>query len=107
MIKIEKAREMSIQILDKFEKLLDRKGIKIPSEDRETKPEQACLYGSEYDELEDFITDILKNHLISEHKEIILEALNDYRIWFKDDPDASDLDKIKRIDKAVEALEII
>jgi hypothetical protein len=30
VIKIEKAREMAIQIIDKFEELLDRKGIKIP-----------------------------------------------------------------------------
>jgi hypothetical protein len=30
VIKIKKARELAIQILDKFEKLLDRKGIEIP-----------------------------------------------------------------------------
>ena len=53
---------MAIKILDEFEELLSRHEIKIPSKDREEKLEEACFYGSEYYELEDKITDLLKGH---------------------------------------------
>ena len=53
------ARELAIEILDEFEELLERHGIMIPSADREGREEEACIYGSEYYELEDTITDIL------------------------------------------------
>lgn len=55
----EKAREIAIRILDEFEELLAAKGIKIPSGDREGREEEACLYGSEYYELEDAIVGVL------------------------------------------------
>jgi len=54
-----KARRVAIEILDEFEELLDRKGITIPSEDREGREEEACIYGTEYYELEDTVMDIL------------------------------------------------
>ncbi len=55
----ERARDIAIQILDEFEELLAAKGIKVPSDDREGRKEEACLYGSEYYELEDAVTGIL------------------------------------------------
>ena len=58
-MKANKARRVAIEILDEFEEVLDRKGIMIPSEDREGREEEACIYGTEYYELEDVITDIL------------------------------------------------
>ena len=58
-MKANKARRVAIEILDEFEEMLDRKGIMIPSEDREGREEEACIYGTEYYELEDAITDIL------------------------------------------------
>jgi hypothetical protein len=58
-MKANKARRVAIEILDEFEEMLDRKGIMIPSEDREGREEEACIYGTEYYELEDVITDIL------------------------------------------------
>ena len=58
-MKANKARRVAIEILDEFEEMLDRKGITIPSEDREGRKEEACIYGTEYYELEDVITDIL------------------------------------------------
>ena len=58
-MKEDKARELAIEILDEFEELLDRHAIRIPSADREGRKEEACIYGSEYYELEDTITDIL------------------------------------------------
>lgn len=41
------------------------------------------------------------------HKEIILEALNDYRGWFNAEDKESELDqsKIEAIDKAIEYIE--
>ena len=58
-MKANKARRVAIDILDEFEELLGRKGMMIPSEDREGRKEEACIYGTEYYELEDVITDIL------------------------------------------------
>jgi len=101
VIKINKSREIATQIIDKFEELLSQKRIQIPSQDREGKPEEACLYGSEYYELEDGVNDILKRYIITNHKEIILEALNDYRVWFTDEAEPTDLDQVKKIDMAI------
>ena len=58
-MKANKARRIAIEILDEFEAMLDRNGIMIPSEDREGREEEACIYGTEYYELEEVITDIL------------------------------------------------
>ena len=55
----ERAREIAIQVLDEFEELLAAKGIMIRSQDREGREEEACLYGTEYYELEDAVTGIL------------------------------------------------
>ena len=55
----DKARRLAIEILDEFEELLEGHGLKIPSPDREGRKEEACIYGSEYYELEDTITDLL------------------------------------------------
>ena len=42
-MKEDKTREIAIQILDEIEELLAAKGIKVPSEDREGREEEACL----------------------------------------------------------------
>jgi len=54
-----KARDIAVEIVEVFEELLESKGIKIPSEDREGEVEEACIYGNEYYDMEDAITDIL------------------------------------------------
>lgn len=53
------ARQIAIIILDEFEEMLARKDIVVPSNDREGRPEEACIYGTEYYELEDATTGIL------------------------------------------------
>ena len=53
-------REYAWSILDYFEDLLDEKGIDIPSDDRDGDEGEARLYGTEYCELEDKITSLLK-----------------------------------------------
>ncbi len=60
-----RAREIAIRIVDEFEELLAGKDIMIPSADREGRPEEACIYGTEYYELEDAVTDILLKELRS------------------------------------------
>lgn len=44
--------------LDEFEELLDEENVTVPSSDREGR-EEARLYGEEYYNLEDAITEIL------------------------------------------------
>lgn len=36
------------------------------------------------------------------HKEIILEALQDYRRWFEENPDPADAETVMQIDDAIE-----
>ncbi len=55
----EEAREMAFRICVEFDDLLEEKGIKIPSADREGNEREACLYGEEYWRMEDAILDIL------------------------------------------------
>ena len=58
---MKRERRIAIEILDEFEELLAEKDMKIPSKDRESDAiYEACLYGTEYYDLEDKITDILK-----------------------------------------------
>ena len=49
----------AIKIIAEFEELLNEKGISIPCEDREGEPDEARIYGSDYYDLENKITEIL------------------------------------------------
>ncbi len=55
----EKNREKAIEIIDKFEDLLSINDIKIPNADREENEDEACIYGSDYYNLEKAIIEIL------------------------------------------------
>lgn len=52
-------RELAGVIIDKFEELLDKYNIKLPSDEREGNEDEAAIYGIDYFDLEDEITDIL------------------------------------------------
>ena len=52
-------REKSIEIIDEFEDLLTINNIKIPNKDRKENEDEACIYGSDYYNLEDSIIKIL------------------------------------------------
>ena len=54
-------RKIAIKIIEKFEELLEKNNIKIPSSDRKNNKDEACIYGKKYFELEDEITNILEN----------------------------------------------
>lgn len=56
----EDAKFKAFKIIELFEGLLDRKGITIPSQDRQGDEEEARIYGAEYYELEDGIIEVLK-----------------------------------------------
>ena len=53
---------------DVFEELLDKYDITIPDEDRTGDESEARLYGTEYGDTEDYITQILC-HLVQEVRE--------------------------------------
>ena len=52
-------RELAGVIIDKFEELLDKYDIKLPSDEREGNEDEAAIYGIDYFDLEDEITTIL------------------------------------------------
>jgi len=52
-------RKIAINVLSKFEEFLDNHDITIPSSDRTGEKGEARLFGSEYYELEDSITEII------------------------------------------------
>lgn len=58
-------RSFSADICDVFEDLLDKYNITIPDEDRTGDESEAKLYGMEYSDTEDYITQILV-HLVQE-----------------------------------------
>lgn len=58
---ITKNRDIAIKIIDEFEKMLEKYSIKIPSENRKCCEDEACIYGTQYYDLEDTITEILDN----------------------------------------------
>lgn len=63
---METTREIAIQILDLFEYLLDEKGIYIPDDDRTGDEDEACIYGTTYYDLEDYICEILQKYITEE-----------------------------------------
>ena len=52
-------KEKAIEIIDEFEDLLVVNDIKIPNADREENDDEACIYGSDYYNLEKSIIEIL------------------------------------------------
>lgn len=67
-------RNVSADICDTLEDLLERYDITIPSEDRTGDESEARIYGTTYSELEDNITWILRNlcKRIKEYPEVII-----------------------------------
>ena len=60
-----KLRQFSASICDVFEELLDKYNITIPDENRTGDESEARLYGEEYSDTEDYVTQILC-HLVQE-----------------------------------------
>lgn len=60
-------RKLAIKIIDKFEGLLNKYDIKLPSNDREGNEDEAAIYGKDYFDLEDEITDILDKFALSKN----------------------------------------
>ena len=58
---LEMEREVAISIINLFENLLDAHNIMIPSPDRVGDEDEAAIYGEDYYNLEDNITDIIKD----------------------------------------------
>lgn len=57
--KFKNNKDLAIRIIDEFENLLNNYDIKIPSEEREQNANEACIYGTQYYDLEQSIIEIL------------------------------------------------
>ena len=57
---MEKEREIAIMILQAFENKLEELNVSLPDKERAGMSEEARIYGQTYYELEDLITNILK-----------------------------------------------
>ena len=65
-MKREDAHDLAFAIIGDFEELLSEHDIMLPSADREGLEDEACIYGSEYDVLEDGIVEILRRRRASD-----------------------------------------
>ena len=57
------AKEIADDIISIFEKFLESKGVQIPSTDRDGEDDEACIFGTEYQELETKITKLLQKRI--------------------------------------------
>lgn len=65
---MENSRKLAIKIIDEFEELLAKYNIKLPSNERERNEEEACIFGSDYYDLEDKITEIINEELLTKNR---------------------------------------
>lgn len=65
---MEYSRKLAIKIIDKFEELLAKYDIKLPNNEREGNEEEACIYGTDYYDLEDKITEIINEELLTKNR---------------------------------------
>lgn len=56
---MERNREIACEIIDIFENLLEEKNITIPSKDKEGNEDESRIFGEEYYNLEEKITELL------------------------------------------------
>jgi len=60
---MKKERQLAINIISEFEELLEENNLTIPDKDREGNKEEARIYGITYYNLEDKITELIKDTL--------------------------------------------
>ena len=72
-----KLRQFSADICEVFEDLLDKHNITIPDKNREGDESEARLYGDEYSDTEDYVTQILY-HLVREVRDNPNATINDF-----------------------------
>lgn len=100
-------RKLAIRIIDKFEELLNKYDIKLPSDEREGNDEESSIYGKDYFELEDEITDVLdkyaatKNVKSSIYEEAIFRLCNGHTFEEIKDGNMAELDYNKAHDLAL------
>lgn len=72
-----KLRQFSADICEVFEDLLDKHNITVPDKNREGDETEARLYGDEYSDTEDYVTQIL-SHLVQEVRDNPNATINDF-----------------------------
>lgn len=78
-------------IIDKFEELLNKYDIILPNEDREGNEDEAAIYGTDYYQLEDEITNLLERLAATKNVRNNINCNSELKL-FKD----YDFDKIKQ-----------
>lgn len=75
---MDERRKLAIKIIDKFEELLNKYNIKLPNDEREGNEEEASIYGKDYFNLEDEITNILDNYVATKN---VKHSINEEAIF--------------------------
>lgn len=85
---MEENKKIANKIIDMFEDLLKEHEIKIPNIERCGNEDEACIYGTDYYNLEDKVTEILDNYIM------ISNLKNKLKLWVEKIKQEKDLDKI-------------
>ena len=62
-------KELSTEIIDEFEELLNDKNISVPDKNREWTEDEARIFGETYNNLESRVTSVLDDYLIRKNEE--------------------------------------
>lgn len=84
---MEENRKIANKIIDMFEELLKEHEIKIPNEERCDNEDEACIYGTDYYNLEDKITEILDNYIMDNNLK------NKLKLWIEKIKQEKDVEK--------------
>lgn len=87
---MEENRKIVDKIIDEFEDLLNKNEIKIPNKERENYQQEACIYGSDYYNLEYKIMEILENYIKDKY------IKNKLKLWIKNIKKEKDINKAIR-----------
>lgn len=84
---MEENRKVANKIMDMFEELLKEHEIKIPNKERCGNEDEACIYGTDYYNLEDKITEILDNYIRDNNLK------NKLKLWIEKIKQEKDVEK--------------
>lgn len=104
---MDEQRKLAIKIIDKFENLLNKYDIKLPSDEREGNEEESSIYGKDYFDLEDEITDVLNKYVATKnvksgiYKEAIFRLCNGHTFEEIKEGNMNELDYNKAYDLAL------
>lgn len=90
---MEESRKIANKIIDEFENLLKEHDMKIPNGERCNNEDEACIYGDDYYNLEDKITEILDDYIMDKNLK------NKLKLWVEE------IKQEKNVEKAINYFE--